>query len=161
MALSVCLALMNSLILFPRQVSTSALRALPLVSVPTDDGSGRPAHLPQADVRAQHPLPSSRIQTGVPRPAVRTPSYDGGASTPHISRHHDDKAGAEGLHLRLRWEDETLVLCVVVVVLFFYINLLLYVKELRIKISCQSVIISGMGEHTCEQGAAFIEFAHY
>ncbi len=86
---------------FP-QISTSALRAVPLVPLPADDGSGRPAHLPQADVRAQHPLPSSRLQAGVSRPPVRAPGHDGGASTPHIPRHHDDQTGAEGLHLRLR-----------------------------------------------------------
>lgn len=85
------------------QISTSALRALPLVSLPADNGSGRPAHLPQADVGAQHPFPSSRLQTGVPRPPLRTPGHDGGPYSPHIPSRHDDQAGAEGLHLWLRW----------------------------------------------------------
>lgn len=86
------------------QISTSALRAVPLLPLPTDDGPGQPAHLPPADVGAQHPLPSSRLQAGVPGPALWAPGHDGGAAPPWVSRRHDDQTGAEGLHLWLRWE---------------------------------------------------------
>lgn len=73
-----------------------------LVSFPADDGPGQPAHLPPAAVGAQHPLPPSRLQAGVPGPPVRAPGHDGSAAAPRLPSQHDDQAGAQGLHLRLR-----------------------------------------------------------
>ena len=103
----------ENVIFLPFQISTSAVGALPLVPLPTVDVSGRKAHVPQTDVWAQHPVPPTRLQAGVPRPLVWAPCHGRGAHSPHVPPLHDDQTGAQGFHLWLRWVG-------VLVVLFFF-----------------------------------------